>query len=92
VKLPALTADGSTVPDIWPPQVQNHFGLEYAAQVAAAFCGAAMPQTEAERISASERHLANYMEMERESRRLSAEASSRAHAHETEQRRLRAGG
>jgi hypothetical protein len=92
VKLPALPFNGSmSAPDVWPPKPRD-FGLEYAESVRRAMQGAPLPPTEEQRIEASRRHLADGMEREKESRRLSAEAAARAHAYEIAQRRIAAGG
>jgi hypothetical protein len=51
-----------------------------------------MPPTEQQRVEASQRQMAFVEEQEKGRERLNAAAKARSDAHETEQRRLAAGG
>ncbi len=89
VRLPALTLDGRTAPDIFPLPTPG-IGVEMARQVQDMMSGV-RPMTEAERIAENARHLAQGEADEREHQRLNTEAAARAAAHEVERRQLASG-
>jgi hypothetical protein len=66
-------------------------GLQYYEMVLASVRGAPPTPTEAGRIAASARHIAEGEARERESEQLRAEQAARSEAFQAEQRRLAAG-
>jgi hypothetical protein len=90
VRLPAPVG-GDTAPDVWPIPPEVPLGVQLSAHVAAMMTGA-RPVSEQERIAESARIVAHGEAQERGRMKKNEEAEMRARVHETEQRRLAAGG